>query len=294
MYFMNCDGLSHAGTAKEVNEDRFVIAEIRPSTSFQKTNLDIGNDAIQIGRPFGNLMIVSDGSGEPEDAARASTIAVDSLVKSLMNDFHWSVPLDTRVKKSIEDQLLAAFWCCQETIVREANVLDESRRADMSASVGLAWVCWPDLLVATAGNCRALLVRNGESVFLSRDDTTPLSKIPLHERAGSESLDDAGEHVLINLVGGLSHQLSPAIQFLTLEMEDSLLLCTDGVTRSLANERLVEILASPVSASEACEVIINEALRINGSDNITAVVAKIARVKMTQTAVAEVEQSLSP
>ncbi len=284
MFFMSCDGISHAGTAKATNEDRFLIADIRPTTSFRKTNLDVSNDAVRSGRSLGNLMIVSDGSGDPDDAARASTLAVDSLVQSLMNDFHWTPPLDSIIEKAIEDQMLAAFWRCQQTIVREAKVLDDSRRADMSASVALAWVSWPHLLLATAGNCRAMLVRNGTLQFMTEDDAAPLSELDRSERTGSEALDDAGDNVLTNLVGGLSKRLSPTIRFLQLEKRDSLLLCTDGVTGVMSTARMVEILASPVSATGACDAIVNESLRVSGNDNVTVIVAKLEELKQEQSA----------
>ncbi len=279
MFLMDCDGLSHLGTSKRVNEDRFVIAEVRAMTSFQKMNLDLDANAIRYGRVFGNYLFVSDGNGEPDDAARASTLVIDNLVKGLMDDFHWTAPFDSRSEKAITDQVRNAFWTCQDAVVREARVLDSSHHADMSASLALAWIAWPHLMLATAGNCRILLVRNGKLKFCTHDDSKPMAETKVQFRTGSEPLDDSKQNVLTNIVGGRDNQLSPTIHFIQLELNDAIALCTDGVTHSLSNRRLTEILASDLTAAEACQVIVDDSLRIDGSDNITAVVAKLKAIK---------------
>jgi protein phosphatase len=53
-----------------------------------------------------------------------------------------------------------------------------------------------------------------------------------------------------------------------------LLLCSDGLTRHVADERIRDVLRSMTSAKQACEDLLQEALDGGGSDNITIVVGR--------------------
>jgi protein phosphatase len=53
-----------------------------------------------------------------------------------------------------------------------------------------------------------------------------------------------------------------------------LLLCSDGLTRHVPDERIREVLKTMSSAKQACETLLQEALDGGGSDNITIVVGR--------------------
>jgi serine/threonine protein phosphatase PrpC len=53
-----------------------------------------------------------------------------------------------------------------------------------------------------------------------------------------------------------------------------LLLCSDGLTRHVPDERIRDILRSMTSARQACETLLQDALDGGGTDNITIVVGR--------------------
>jgi protein phosphatase len=53
-----------------------------------------------------------------------------------------------------------------------------------------------------------------------------------------------------------------------------LLLCSDGLTRHVSDDRIRDVLRSMTSARQACETLLQEALDGGGSDNITVVVGR--------------------
>ena len=53
-----------------------------------------------------------------------------------------------------------------------------------------------------------------------------------------------------------------------------LLLCSDGLTKHVSDERLRERLRSMTSAKQVCEDLLEEALEGGGSDNITVIVGR--------------------
>ena len=56
-----------------------------------------------------------------------------------------------------------------------------------------------------------------------------------------------------------------------------LLLCSDGLTRHVSDDRIREVLRSMTSARQASETLLREALDGGGTDNITVVVARAVR-----------------
>jgi PPM family protein phosphatase len=52
------------------------------------------------------------------------------------------------------------------------------------------------------------------------------------------------------------------------------LLCSDGLTNHVSDERIRERLRSMTSAKQACEDLLEEALEAGGSDNITMIIAR--------------------
>ena len=70
-------------------------------------------------------------------------------------------------------------------------------------------------------------------------------------------------------------ELVPNVGVVDLTHGDVLLLCTDGLTKHVPDERIVQLLASG-SAESIAQSLIDAALEGGGSDNVTVIVAKPA------------------
>jgi protein phosphatase len=55
------------------------------------------------------------------------------------------------------------------------------------------------------------------------------------------------------------------------------LLCSDGLTRHVSDERIRERLAVMTSARQVCEALLQDALEDGGSDNVTLIVGRALR-----------------
>jgi protein phosphatase len=53
-----------------------------------------------------------------------------------------------------------------------------------------------------------------------------------------------------------------------------ILLCSDGLTKHVPDERIRDRLRSMTSAKQVCEDLLQEALEDGGSDNITLIVGR--------------------
>jgi protein phosphatase len=81
-------------------------------------------------------------------------------------------------------------------------------------------------------------------------------------------------HLLWNVIGGGSEELVPEVYKARLQKGDSLLLCTDGLTKHVPDNDLADLLGTDLPAKECVERLVAQANDSGGSDNITVVVAR--------------------
>jgi protein phosphatase len=92
-------------------------------------------------------------------------------------------------------------------------------------------------------------------------------------------------HVVTNILGGGEPGVQVELHRLDLHPDDVLLLCSDGLTEMVPDDRIAFILREEPDPQRACERLVAEANRQGGKDNITVVVAQVGGpVSQTQAA----------
>lgn len=81
-------------------------------------------------------------------------------------------------------------------------------------------------------------------------------------------------NVLSSAIGG--DTTVPVVTRLQADWNNVHLLCSDGLTRHVTDERIAEVLSSMTSAKQACEQLLQDALDGGGSDNITIIIGSTA------------------
>ncbi|HEY9500767.1 MAG TPA: SpoIIE family protein phosphatase, partial [Pyrinomonadaceae bacterium] len=69
----------------------------------------------------------------------------------------------------------------------------------------------------------------------------------------------------------------PQVQRVDIKTGDQVLLCTDGLTEMVPDEKISSILNSTGSSESACQELITAALDGGGRDNITVVLARYGK-----------------
>jgi protein phosphatase len=80
---------------------------------------------------------------------------------------------------------------------------------------------------------------------------------------------------LASAIGG--PEAAPVVTRLQQAWGDAGLLCSDGLTKHVSDERIRERLLSMTSAKQACESLLQDALDAGGSDNVTILVRRSVR-----------------
>lgn len=269
---IECFGATDRGYVRELNEDQYMVADLRKALDVHHTSLGFNGHRHLSGGTHGQLLLVADGLGGHASGERASTLAVDCLAHFAVNAMHWCARLDDCDDEQVFAEWEEALHRCDEQVHAEGDARPERR--GMGTTLTMAYVAWPNAYVLHAGDSRCYLLREGELRQITVDHTLA-QKFADAGMISPEEIDHSRfSHVLWNAIGGNSESVSAEAHKLALELGDVLLLCTDGLTNELSDDQIAEILARPRPSSDICKELIQAAKAAGGNDNVTVVVAK--------------------
>ncbi|MBU6278097.1 MAG: protein phosphatase 2C domain-containing protein [Actinomycetales bacterium] len=208
------------------------------------------------------MLLVADGMGGHAAGELASAIAVATL--SSLNE---NPP-------SAADALGALADAVDRVGVSLGSVVAaEPELAGMGTTVtGLAWL-GGRIAVVHVGDSRAYLLRDGALVQLTHDHTYVQTLVD----AGRLTEEQAAKHPRRSLLTRALDGITPVEADLSVRearVGDRYLLCSDGLTGVIADERLQLILAQR-DATGCVTQLVDEALERGAPDNVTVVVADV-------------------
>jgi len=261
--------LTHVGLVRSNNEDQFLIVRLHKSLEILQTTLPADQLLPLHGRE-GHVVLVADGIGGRAGGELASAIAVKGAAEYLLGAAKWFFRLDDP-DEAVRLRLL------REGLDRiDHKILEESkanpRLKGMGTTLTAASIIGPDVFIVHVGDSRAYLLHAGELRQVTTDHTLTQHLV----EQGLMSADDARHapmhNVLINALGGKPGVTADIVKF-RLNAGDRLLLCTDGLTEHVTDQRITEVLLAEREPARACEVLVEAALQGGGSDNVTVIVA---------------------
>lgn len=266
-------GLTDRGRVRPSNEDQFLIGVLAKTMHVQDSSLP--QPKVQHSREQGYLFIVADGMGGHAGGQAASALAVDSIGSFALDTLKWFFELEGREA----DQLLAEF----RTALRQADArifAEMAQRPElegMGTTLTMAYSLDDELFVAHVGDSRGYLFREGKLYRLTRDHTMVEDMIRQGYLQPEEAAHHRLRHVITNVVGGNDLGVQVEVHKLHLEPDDTLLLCSDGLTEMVADADMAAVLQGTPDPEIACQLLINLANEHGGRDNITVVVARYER-----------------
>jgi protein phosphatase len=206
------------------------------------------------------LAIVCDGMGGHQGGDVASAMAVSHLGHNFKNtDFS-----DSKIAhKWLEVQLNSE----NETILKTADRFPDLN--GMGTTIVLTIVFDTTALIAHLGDSRAYSYADGKFTQLVEDHSLVNELVKM----GQITKEQAKHHPQKNIITqalGVSSTIDPEFREIKLHDDDIIMLCTDGLTNSLTDPQIQQILATKdLSLKDRCNKLINEANRLGGGDNIT-------------------------
>ena len=181
---------------------------------------------------------------------------------------------ETPISKSVEDQLTAAIQQANKAILRYGEQKTSAR--GLGCTVTTALIQNDQAYIANVGDSRTYLLRNGELKAITKDHSLVARLV----EAKQIEPDDVYSHPQRNLIYrslGAGHKTVEVDVFHeTLQPDDLLLLCSDGLWEMVRHEDLRKIVSEKGSLQKICDTLIDLANANGGEDNITAVVVHVS------------------
>jgi protein phosphatase len=145
----------------------------------------------------------------------------------------------------------------------------------MGTTITAALVFERVVLVAQVGDSRCYLFREGKLSPLTRDQSVVQELIEAGAITSEQARTNPQRNLILQALGSGS-RLEVALSRSELVEGDQLLLCSDGLWGLVEAEEISDILQGAANAEEACEALVARANALGGTDNITALVARLA------------------
>lgn len=209
---------------------------------------------------FPNLYIVADGMGGHRAGDKASSYSVTRFVELAKN-----------ARKELP-------FLSMERLLNQVNaeLFDMSRREEEYAGMGTTFVA------ATVVDNVVYVMNVGDSRLYYYDGT--LKQVTMDHslveelvRAGELDRAESRNHPQKNIITkavGVADTVSPDFFMLDITEGQRILLCSDGLSNMVDDEKLEEIMAEPGEIDELAKKCVDEALFYGGLDNIAVVIAQ--------------------
>ncbi|MCU0714122.1 MAG: protein phosphatase 2C domain-containing protein [Pirellula sp.] len=264
-------GLTHCGSVRDENQDQYVIAEMSRTMVVKSSGLAMSDGTRLLGDSFATIFLVADGMGGHVGGREASRSAIEYFLASILNKLTWveSVTQDNEVafRKVLEDTLSEAHRELQSFAEKKPEL------KDMGTTLTMAYVTWPQLYIVHAGDTRCYLYRDRELKLITRDHTVAQQMMMSGRLKPNEGERSPWSNVLVNALGAGAPEVVPDLYCVTLNPDDRLLLCSDGLNKHVSDERIAVSLSQRNVPEETTGALVKMALEGGGSDNVTVLVA---------------------
>ena len=261
-------GLSHQGKVRKDNQDRFLLATIHKRVNVVGSNLD-DVERLPMDQRLAYVAMIADGVGGGTGGAEASSTTVETIMQ-YVND-SMLVYYGARADEAEFTELLqAAAMRAHEAVLRRRS--ERSVTGTMATTLTLFIGVWPVYYLLQLGDSRYYLWRDVKLRQVTRDQTLAQDLVDDGVMTRAVAARTPMANVLSSAIGG--DTTVPVVTRLQASWHNVHLMCTDGLTRHVTDERIAEVLGSMTSSKQACEQLLQEALDGGGTDNITIIIGR--------------------
>lgn len=270
---IDAHGVTHQGKERKDNQDHFLLCSLRKQLVVRLSSIPEAEGLAHESERLASLAMVADGVGgaaRGETASRLALQGVTRYVTRVMQCYYGSLAHeDQDLSGALEE---AARQCHAELLQLGEQNFDVR---GMATTLTLYLGVWPRAYLLQVGDSRCYLLRDGELTQVTRDQTMAQEMVDLGVMKPEDAAGTRLAHTLTSSIGG--SESHPKVTRFDMDWGHVLLLCSDGLTRHVSDQRIREVLRSMTSAKQACETLLREALDGGGSDNVTIVVGRAVR-----------------
>lgn len=231
------------------------------------------SDRTEAGLSVG-LYIVCDGLGGCRAGETASRLTLETVTAELMDLF-----LDTRLARRqapisssrLEEWVRFAITLAHTRLRRYANT-HWLEAGGLGSTITLALIYGQIAHIANVGDSRAYIAHADQITQVTRDHSMAARLVQSGLIAESDLVTDSRRNLLYRSLGSQEIVDVDLFQW-KLAPNDKLLLCSDGLWTAFPdNLELARWLNRPGTPDDVCQRLLNEAIRRDGADDMSAVV----------------------
>jgi PPM family protein phosphatase len=228
------------------------------------------------------LLALADGFGRPQGVPSAA-IVLDAVRDVIRRELRRATfPPRSLTANDIRELLANAFAEGNDRLLEVGGATDDYVAAGSTCT--LALIVSNQAFVANIGDSRAYLLRRGELVQLTSDESLLSEFVKSGTGQPSVTRNRQAPALLTRALGiERAPAVTPKIAHYTLHAHDAIFLCTDGVSRSLGFADLQGAVTSRDTARAAAERILMLARTAGSTDNATVILARNATIHGPQT-----------
>ena len=239
--------LTDVGQVRTVDEDSILAADLSFGVNSESSKF--------------LLLAVADGMGGHAKGEEASKIALNAIARAVIPDLLNNTPFTKILEKGIQNA--------------NQDILDYTAENPEASGMGTTSVCAVvkdnQIHLANVGDSRAYRVSDDEICRVTKDHSYVQALIDEGDITEEQAREHPRKNEITRAVG-----IMPSIEVdtmkLTLDSDESLLLCCDGVIAHLSDDDIHKIIRDSPDPQTACQEIVDLANERGGSDNISLII----------------------
>jgi protein phosphatase len=251
------------GKARDHNEDRFLVADL----TGREASLQPAVRSHEVGER-GSLFVVADGMGGAAAGELASEMATETIYQQMVRA--WLNEKEVTPQR-FAYRLKEAVEVANGYIHSYATAHPEVR--GMGTTTTAVGLLGDHVFLTQVGDSRAYLIRHGEAVQLTKDQSLMQRLVEAGELTEEEAEKSERRNIILQALGpdarvkvDLTHQ--------EVRKGDILVLCSDGLSGQVKKEEIAAIASREQDLQTACDKLIALANERGGPDNITVLLVR--------------------
>lgn len=249
---------SDVGKQRELDEDSLLIANLSGVTQSMESEWTI--------------LAVADGAGGQNSGEVASRIGLSSVTEKLAPLAFYQDSLNL---EDIGGFLEEAIHHAHRQIVE--NWRENPAREGMATTMSLALINGSDMYVGHVGDSRVYLITE-DIEQVTKDHSYVQQLLDSGAITEEEAKDHPQKNVITQALGGKEEPPEVGVYYRSVYEDDKVLICCDGVTDVIGDEKLFSLIAKN-GEQEVCEEIVDLANHRGGPDNISLIVVRPAQLE---------------
>jgi len=225
------------------------------------------------------IFVVCDGMGGQAAGEVASKLGVDTLLSyfrraAQTGEYQQAgAPMDGLSKEGTA--LASAIRLANHTIFETGQ--QQTASAGMGSTLVAALIKGNALSIANVGDSRIYLIRQGVIQQLTQDHSLVMEQVRRGYLTREQAEHSEMQNIILKALGS-EESVDPDVEDLVVLAGDTLLMCSDGLTKYIHDNEILQMVSAGETLSQRCSALIQTAKHRGGDDNITCLLLRMVEL----------------